>query len=71
MKYVVIQLKDLCYYEDDFEYDPFIVEKDDKFEENYKRLVELCQGYDDFEEVEQFVRDNFTKLDYEKRIINL
>lgn len=62
---VAIRLKDMCYYEDDFEYDTFYVKKDEKFEENYKKLTELCSTYEDFNEVEEFVKNNFQMVDVE------
>ncbi len=70
-KYVVIQLKDTCNYDDDFEYKPFIVEKDDSFEETFEKLVEVCKNYEDFQEVEDFINTNFTKLDIEERVIRV
>lgn len=70
-EYVVIQLKDICYYDDDFEYEPFIVEKDNNFEEKYKKLVDICKNYESFDEVEEFIAENFIKLDFEKRIIEV
>lgn len=70
--YILIQLKDLCYYEDDFEYEPFIVKADTPdFEENYKRLVDVCKNYDDFQDVIDFVNDNFTTINFEKRVIEI
>lgn len=70
-EYVIIQLKDICYYGDDFEYEPFIVEKDNNFEEKYKKLVDICKNYESFDEVEDFIAENFIKLDFEKRIIEV
>lgn len=70
-EYVIIQLKDICYYDDDFEYKPFIVEKDENFEEKYKELVKLCKNYNDFQEVEDFIYDNFKIINFEKRIIEV
>lgn len=70
-EYVIIQLKDICYYDDDFEYKPFIVEKDENFEEKYKELVKLCKNYNDFQEVEDFIYDNFKIINFEKRIIGV
>lgn len=70
-EYVVIQLKDMEYYDDDFEYEPFIVEKDDNFEEKYKKLIYICKSYEDFNEIEEFIVENFNKLDFEKRVIEV
>ena len=69
--YVIIQLKDICYYDDDFEYEPFIVEKDENFEEKYKKLIKVCKNYNDFQEVEDFIYDNFKIINFEKRIIEV
>lgn len=34
---VLVQLKDICYYDDDFEYEPFLVKADTKdFEKNIR-----------------------------------
>lgn len=68
---VLIQLKDLEYFDDDFEYDPFLVEEDKDFEKKYKKLVHLCQTYDDFNEIEEFIDDNFKRINFETRIINI
>lgn len=70
-KYVKIQLKDICYYDDDFEYEPFIVAKDENFEEKYNKLVEVCKNYEDFQEVEDFINENFQKINFETRYIEV
>ena len=70
-EYVRIQLKDICYYDDDFEYEPFIVEKDENFEEKYNKLIKVCKNYNDFQEVEDFIYDNFKIINFEKRIIEV
>ena len=69
--YVIIQLKDICYYCDDFKYDPFIVEKNDDFEEKYNKLVKVCKNYESFDEVEDFINANFEKIDFETRYIEV
>ena len=70
-KFVLIELKDICYYDDDFEYEPFIVKMDDGFEEKYKELESLCKSYDDFQDIEDFICDNFKKIEFDKRIIEI
>lgn len=70
-EYIIIQLKDICYYDDDFEYEPFIVEKDENFEEKYNKLIKVCKNYNDFQEVEDFIYDNFKIINFEKRIIEV
>lgn len=69
--YVIIQLKDMCYYGDNFEYDPFIVEKGENFEEKYNKLVEICKNYEDFQEIEDFINENFEKIGFEKRYVEV
>lgn len=71
MEYILIQLKDICYYDDDFEYEPFLVKKDEKFEEKYKKLVNVCNNYEAFDEVEDFIHENFKTIEFEKRIIEI
>ena len=71
MEYILIQLKDMCYYDDDFEYEPFLVEKDKDFEKKYEELVKICNTYEQFDEVEDFIQENFVKLDFEQRIITI
>lgn len=68
-KYVIIQLKDMFYYDDDFEIAPFIVEKDENFEEKFNKLVKIAKDYEDFNEVIDFINDNFKLINYEKRIV--
>ena len=70
-KYVRIQLKDMCYYGDDFEYEPFIVEKDKDFEEKYNKLVKVCENYESFDEVVDFINTNFEKIGFETRYIEV
>ena len=70
-KYVCIQLKDINYYDDDFEYEPIIVEKDENFEETFNELKKVCKNYEDFNEVDEFIEENFKKINIEKRIIKI
>lgn len=69
--YIIIQLKDICYYGDDFEYEPFIVKKDKDFEEKYNKLVKVGKNYESFDEVEDFINTNFEKIDFETRYIEV
>ena len=66
---IMIQLKDICYYEDNFEFDPIFVIKEDNFEEKYNKLVEICKNYEDYQEVEDFIYDNFKRINVDKRLI--
>lgn len=70
-EYIVIQLKDICYYDDDFVYEPFIVKKDKDFESKYKKLEKLCKNYECFYEIEDFINNNFEKIEFEKRIVEV
>lgn len=63
---VKIRLKDICYYEDNFEYNPIYVIKNEKFEENINKLKEICENYDSFQEIDDFIDDNFEKIDIEE-----
>ena len=69
--YIRIQLKDICYYDDDFEYEPFIVKKDKDFEEKYKKLVEICKNYEMFDEVQDFINENFETIGFETRYVEV
>lgn len=70
--YMLIQLKDLCCYENDFEYEPFLVKADTpNFEEKYTELVEVCSNYDNFQEIEDFISENFEVVNCEKRTIEI
>lgn len=69
--YVIIQIKDISYYDDDFEYEPFIVKRDEDFEEKYNKFVKIAKNYECFDEVESFINDNFEKIDFEKRYIEV
>ena len=68
---VMIQLKDICYYEDSYEFEPIFVIKGEDFEEKYNKLVEVCKNYEDYQEVEDFIYDNFKKIDVERREIEV
>lgn len=68
---VMIKIKDICYYDDDFEYDPFFVIKEKDFENKYKQLETICKNYNDFQEVEDFIHDNFKKVEVEKYTIEI
>ena len=68
---VEIEIKDICYYEDMLEIDRFYVIKDDDFENKYKKLEHICKNYEDFEEIEEFVNNNFITIDIEYRVIEV
>jgi len=62
---VYIKIKDICYYGDDFEYPSFFVEKCDNFEEKMKQFEEICKNYEDFQQVKDFIEENFTQINFE------
>lgn len=37
----------------------------------YKKLLKICKNYDDFQEIEDFIEENFEKIDFEKRTIEI
>ncbi len=69
--YVLIQLKDICYYGDNFNYEPFIVKKDKDFEKKYEKFIKVCKNYESFDEVEDFINNNFKKIDFETRYVKV
>lgn len=68
---IKIQLKDICSYNDDFEYSAIYVAKDENFENKYEELVKICRNYDDFQEVEDFICENFKQVEVEEIIIEI
>ncbi len=70
---VLIQLKDICYYDDDFEYDPILVDEsqDADFAAKYEQLVSICGSYETFQDVTDFIHDNFAVIPFDKRVIEI
>lgn len=66
MEIVRIQLKDINSYDDDFKYSAVYVEKDNNFDKKYEEFVEICSNYEDFQEVEDFIHDNFKQIEVEE-----
>jgi hypothetical protein len=67
-KYALIKIHDI----DDIDFDyTIIVEKTDDFEEKYAELERLSESYDNFQEIEDFIYDNFNKLGYDEREITI
>lgn len=67
-KYALIKFHDI----DDIDFDyTIIVEKTDDFEEKYAELERLSESYDNFQEIEDFIYDNFNKLGYDEREITI
>ena len=51
---------------DDLEDIRYFVLKDEKFEENLKKLEKLVNNYDTFQEIEDFVYENFIEQGVEE-----
>lgn len=70
---VLVQLKDMCYYEDDFEYTPYLIDdkNTEEFNKKYEQLEKICHTYQDFNEIEDFINNNFKVIPFEKRIIKI
>ena len=70
---ILIQLKDMCYYEDDFEYTPYLIDNEnaEEFNKKYEQLEKICHTYQDFNEVEDFINNNFKVIPFEKRVIEI
>ena len=70
-KYVYIHLKDIDYCDDDFEYPRYIVKKEKDFSVKFNKLKRICNNYEDYSEIEEFINNNFTSLNLEERIIEI
>lgn len=70
---ILVQLKDMCYYEDDFEYTPYLIDdkNTEEFNKKYEQLEKICHTYQDFNEVEDFINNNFKVIPFEKRVIEI
>lgn len=62
---VMLKLIDEC---DDSTY-PVLVKKDKNFEKKYEKLLKLCRSYENFQEIEDFLCDNFDIVNIEEREI--
>ena len=70
-EYVLIQLKDKFYYGDDFEFTPYVVKRNENFEDKYNEFVKVCENYKDYGEVDDFMNENFEKIYFETRYIEV
>ena len=61
MKCILIKLEDSEYYDDKYNFPSFIVEYEENIEE---KLEKVCKNYDDFNEVEDFIKNNFKNIEY-------
>lgn len=64
MKCILIKLEDSEYYDDKYNFPSFIVEYEENIEEKLKELEKVCKSYDDFNEVEDFIKNNFKNIEY-------
>lgn len=64
MKCILIKLEDSEYYDDKYNFPSFIVEYEENIEEKLKELEKVCKNYDDFNEVEDFIKNNFKNIEY-------
>lgn len=64
MKCILIKLEDLEYYDDKYNYPSFIVEYEENIEKKIRELEKVCKNYDDFNEVEDFIKNNFKNIEY-------
>ena len=61
---VMLQLMDEC---GDNEVYPVLVKKDKNFEKKYEKLLKLCRSYENFQEIEDFLYENFDVVNVEER----
>lgn len=61
---VMLQLMDEC---GDNEVYPVLVKKDKSFEKKYEKLLKLCENYDCFQDIEDFLYENFDVVNVEER----
>lgn len=66
---VKIEFRDIEYM--DYNEDIFYIIKREDFEEKYKKLIELSKNYDSFEEICDFINNNFILLDINEFIIKI
>ena len=64
--FILITIKD----EDGLLYD-MCVKKDENFEEKYSGVVDICNSFENFQEVEDYIVDNFERVYIEKREIEV
>ena len=49
----------------------YYVVKDRKYERNVKKLEEdICKNYETYQDIEDFIMDNFTMIDIEEKAID-
>ena len=65
---IVLTFKDMAYYDDNFNYKKYYILKEHDFEEKYSKLNEIYKNYEEFEEIEKFLKDNFKILNKIKEI---
>ena len=68
---VCLKLKDVENYYTDYnnnDYNKYVI-KDENFEKNLKGLKKIVQDYDNFQEVEEYISENFQEITIENYII--
>lgn len=70
-KVIMIKLKDLCDFKDNFEYKPYLVVADDEFKKKLDGLKNVCKNYSDFEEVTEYVKNNFKYIEFDEEVIEI
>lgn len=71
-EYIMIKIKDNNNYLDNNEETilyQFLVEKDKDFDEKYEKLLKICKDYLDFQEIIDFICDNFKEIKVDEREI--
>lgn len=64
-----INLRDYEY--NDFDYETFHIIKTKDFEEKYEQLMKIAREYEDFQEVYDFINNNFITIDIDYRIVGV
>ena len=71
-EYVIIKIKDNNNYLDNNEDTlmcQYLLKKDKDFNEKYEKLLKICKEFSNFQEVEDFIYDNFEKVNIDEREI--
>lgn len=66
---VEINLRDYEY--NDFDYETFYIIKTKDFEKKYEQLMKIAKEYEDFQEVYDFIHNNFITIDIDYRVIGV
>lgn len=66
---VEINLRDYEY--NDFDYETFYIIKTKDFEKKYEQLMKIAREYEDFQEVYDFIHNNFITIDIDYRVVGV